>query len=313
MNEEAFLKIFPKSFHIFMGQAAKLAGEINEIRMRVHAPIIIRSLGREYFIDPKGNMIHNIEQAYRMNEHEMELFLQYSCRDSVYAFEEEIKKGFLTIQGGHRIGIAGQVVLDSYSNIKTIKNITCFNIRIAHEIKNAAKNILPFLYYNNRLQNTLIISPPGCGKTTMLRDIIRQVSNGNKYGEACQISIVDERSEIAGCYQGIPQNDVGLRTDVMDACPKQIGMMMLLRSMSPQVMAIDELGGKEDVEALIHVINSGCSILVTMHGENIEEVKRKRYMQSIFTEQIFKRIVLLSKEQDKYIVKNILNEDLNPC
>ena len=93
MNEEAFLKIFPKSFHIFMGQAAKLAGEINEIRMRVHAPIIIRSLGREYFIDQKGNMIHNIEQAYRMNEHEMELFLQYSCRILSMRLKKKSKKG----------------------------------------------------------------------------------------------------------------------------------------------------------------------------------------------------------------------------
>ena len=305
MTEKTFLNIFPKSLHFLMGQAAKLSEYICEIRFRIQAPVIVICAGKEYFADKSGYLIQNMKQAYCMTKRDMDAFLQYSCKDSVYAFEEEIKKGFLTIQGGHRIGIAGQVVLDITGNIKTIKNISCFNIRIEHEILGVANEILPVLYHNRHLQNTLIISPPGCGKTALLRDIVRQISDGNAYGDACQISVVDERSEIAGSYKGIPQNNIGKRTDVMDACPKTVAMMMLLRSMAPQVMAVDELGGREDIEALMHVINSGCSIIATMHGESMEEIRKKKYMQYVLEEKIFRHYILLSKDGDNYMVSAV--------
>ena len=313
MKKDEFLDIFPSKFHPLLGQAADVANTVREVRLRSNAPLIINNNGQEYYISNNGNFTNILIEAYYLTKNDIELFLSYVCQNSIYAFEEEIKKGFLTISGGHRIGIAGQVVLDIQGNIKTIKNISYLNIRIAHEVKGVSDEILPILYHNQRLLNTLIIAPPGCGKTTLLRDIVRQVSDGNLYGNPCQVSVVDERSEIAGCYRGIPQNHVGIRTDVLDACPKRIGMMMLLRTMSPQVMAIDELGGMEDVEALYHVVNAGCTILVTIHGEDIEEIRRKKYLSELREEKVFKRYVILDKQNNKFIIKQKLKEDLQEC
>ena len=192
MKKDEFLDIFPSKFHPLLGQAADVANTVREVRLRSNAPLIINNNGQEYYISNNGNFTKILIEAYYLTKNDIELFLSYVCQNSIYAFEEEIKKGFLTISGGHRIGIAGQVVLDIQGNIKTIKNISYLNIRIAHEVKGVSDEILPILYHNQRLLNTLIIAPPGCGKTTLLRDIVRQVSDGNLYGNPCQVSVVDE-------------------------------------------------------------------------------------------------------------------------
>ena len=159
--------------------------------------------------------------------------------------------------------------------IRTLKNIAFINIRVAHEIRGAADGILPKLYKKGKFQNTLIVSPPGFGKTTLLRDLIRQISDGNTYGAGLRVGVVDERSELAGSYLGRPQNDLGMRTDVLDGCPKAQGMLLLLRSMSPQVIAVDELGGESDIEALNQLVSCGIRILGSVHGTNADDLRRK--------------------------------------
>ncbi len=309
MNDAELLNIFPAKFHPLLNETAVMAGQVNEIRLRKNAPILIVTRRSEYYISRMGKLSQNKEEAYCMKEEEIEKIVDFLCRDSRYAFEEELKKGFLTLKGGHRVGVAGQAVMDEKGKVKTIKNISSLNIRIAHEVKGVSKNILESIYINRKIQNTLIISPPGYGKTTMLRDIVKEASNGNPFGSPCQVSLIDERSEIAACYNGVPQNDVGARTDVLDDCPKRIGMMMMLRSMAPQLMAIDELGGEEDTKALLHVAHSGCAIIATIHGESIKEVKEKRYMDQLFSEKIFRCIVLLKKTKEKYLAHTIQLED----
>ena len=247
----------------------------------------------------------DIRDSWYLTEKEMDEIIRNICRYSMYAFESEIRQGFLTVPGGHRVGMAGQVVLNEDGAIRNITHIRFLNIRISHEIIGAATEAMPYLYENDRFLNTLLVSPPGCGKTTLLRDIVRQVSEGNPYGTGRQVGVVDERSEIAGSFMGIPQNRVGIRTDVLDGCPKVQGMMLLMRSMAPAVVAVDEIGGYEDMKAILSVLQCGSSVAATIHGNSMEDVsKRIRTGQ-----KFFERYLFLEKEQGVCQIREILDRD----
>ena len=278
MRENEVLKLLGK--YIEKEQPEK----VQEIRMRVGKPIIF--------------VADNTESVTRkiVERDEFTKVLDYFCKYSLYAFENEIRQGFITIEGGHRVGISGQVLMEQ-GEIKNFKNITSMNIRIAHEMLNCADAIVPYITSDNQILNTLIVSPPRCGKTTLLRDLIRQVSNGNHLMKGCTVGVVDERSELGGSYQGIPQNELGILTDVLDACPKSKGMMMLIRSMAPKVIAVDEIGGAEDIHAIRHVMNCGCKILATVHSGSMEELRRKPLFEELIKEKCFDRYVVLGSKK----------------
>ena len=282
-----------------------LKEDVEEIRLRINKPICIKKSGREYFLDKQGSCTEHIKYAVNCSEDDLKKMINHICQYSMYAYEEEIRQGFISIPGGHRVGITGQVVLDEHKKIKTITHVNGLNIRVSHQIKDAANLLLPYIYNGGKLLNTLIISPPGCGKTTILRDLIRQISNGNPYGQGICVGVVDERSEIAGCLKGSPQNDVGIRTDVLDACPKSEGILLLIRSMSPRVIAIDELGGVEDWNALLNASYCGVKILATMHGEGVEDYEGRLGRNISKETGIFQRIVTLKIKDGKHLIENI--------
>jgi stage III sporulation protein AA len=182
-------------------------------------------------------------------------------------------------------------------------------MRIAREIPGASDGIIPYLLNEQRPYNTLIISPPQCGKTTILRDIVRQLSNGipGKF-KGVKVGVVDERSEIAGTYEGVPQKNVGIRTDVLDACPKAEGMIMLIRSMSPQVIVADEIGKIEDVYAIGEAVQAGVNLIVSVHGADIEQIKRRPSMNQLLHERIFERYVVLGCSRGVGTVEGIYDE-----
>ena len=309
MADNGILQIFPAERRFFWKRVLAEREALQEIRIRVNRPVIVLIGGREFFVNEVGEIQDRLQGAYEVKSGEIEELLNHICHYSLYAYEDEFRQGFLTVTGGHRVGIAGQVVTEGDGSIRTIKHISYVNIRIAHQIKGAADGVLPFLYRQGKLKNVLIISPPGCGKTTLLRDLIRQVSDGNAYAEGCCVGVVDERSEIAGSCQGIPQNDIGIRTDVLDACPKNVGMMLLLRSMSPKVIAIDELGGGEEMHALRMASYCGVGILATVHGDGIRDVVGRFQWEDVLREGIFDLFLVLGKRDGVPFIRERIEKE----
>ena len=297
-KKESLKNLFPVSLREPFKIIWERAEMIEEVRLRVSMPVCIYLQGEEYFLSNEGKLTRRTEEAFQLTDGQLDAVFKHICEYSPYAYMEELKQGFLTVAGGHRIGVAGQIQADD-EKVESLKNARFLNIRISHEILGVADRVLPCIVRNKRFLSTLILSAPGAGKTTLLRDLIRQLSDGNDLVLPNKVGVVDERSEIAGCYQGIPQNHMGIRTDVLDACPKTRGMMMLIRSMSPQIVAIDELGGSEDIEALKKVVHCGCRVLVTIHGESLEELRQKEEMKLLLENQIFERFVVLKKEGGK--------------
>lgn len=313
MRQEEVLDFFPEALRDRWRTVAKEADRLQEIRLRVNAPTTVLLGQREWFVDGKGTLVDRQPAEAGIQPEELEAILRHLCQYSIYAFADEIRQGFLTIPGGHRVGVAGQVILEERCHIRNLKYIRYLNIRIAHQIRGAADPVIADLYEEGCVLNTLLISPPGCGKTTMLRDIIRQISDGTAYGRGVNVSVVDERSEIAGSYLGIPQNDVGIRTDVLDGCPKAEGMMMLIRAMAPKVLAVDELGDENDMRALRMASGCGCKLIATIHGSSVEEISHKKYMRHVMEEKLFDRYVVLEKRNERCEIEGVYDKEGRRC
>lgn len=200
---------------------------------------------------------------------------------------------------GIEYGISGTSIFQN-DEIKNIKYISSLNIRIAREVKGCSESILKKILINDKFENTLLVSPPGCGKTTLLRDMIRNLSNGFKSFKGENISLVDERSEVAAMYKGFPQNDIGIRTDVMCNLKKYVGIKMMIRSMAPQIIATDEVGTQKDFESIYDAVCSGVKLLLTVHGNDIDDVSKE-----FLNNKMFRNIIVLTKKDKPGEVKKI--------
>ncbi len=286
--------------------------DLQEIRLRINSPLLIIYENKEYFITESGTLSLDSQRGFIVSHNEIRETMEYISNYSLYAFEDEIRQGFITIAGGHRIGIAGKIIVEE-NTIKGMKHISFINVRLAHQVKGCADTVLPYVLdlENQDIYHTLIISPPRCGKTTLLRDLIRQLSDGNEYLPGMSVGVVDERSEIGACYMGCPQNQLGIRTDVLDCCPKAKGMMMLIRSMSPQIIAVDEIGSKEDLEAIDYVIGCGCKLIATVHGSSIDDVMEKPVLGELLERKLFERYLILNNMTQVGHLQEIYDSDRN--
>lgn len=282
---------------------------LEEIRMRLNKPLMINCGIEDYMITSLGTITDNPDMAYRVSKDDCDMTMQLLSDYSVYAIEDELKNGYITLKGGHRVGIVGRGIIES-GRLKALKNISGFNIRISRQVIGAADSLMKYIVRkNSNIMNTLIISPPQCGKTTMLRDIIRQLSCGvDSLGfKGVKVGLVDERSEVAGSFMGVPQNNVGYRTDVLDGCPKSTGIIMLIRSMSPQVVATDEIGSKLDAEAIYEALNSGVKIITTIHGDGLEDILNRPYIGDVVKDRVFERLIILSSRYGPGTVEQIID------
>ncbi len=347
------------SLSIGLSDKVKKASESNinveEIRIRANKPLILNANNKDYFYNLTTNRLNlKLDNPYIVSKEDVEQTFQIICKYSIHSFMDDIKKGFITLRGGHRVGLVGKVIIED-GQVKNIKHISSLNIRISREVLGCSDKILHHIIngkssVNNTLiisppqcgkttllrdiirnlsngnelgcsdkilhhiingkssvNNTLIISPPQCGKTTLLRDIIRNLSNGNEsYGfKGIKVALIDERNEISGSYLGIPQMDIGIRTDIIETCPKDIGIMMLLRSMSPNLIVTDEIGNIDEIKALYTALNGGVSLITTVHGDSIEDIKNRKELSSLLDKELFKKIIILSSKKGPGTIEKI--------
>lgn len=279
---------------------------IEELRLRHGKPLGLRIGDEEFTIDSRGHLNKALWQGYVVSGEDIYRTIASISDNSLYAFEEEISRGYITIPGGHRVGLAGQAVM-SGSQIKTMKNFSGVAFRIAREVRGCADNICKFICDRDTVPaNTLLISPPRCGKTTILRDLARLLSQGETGRCGCNVVVVDERSELAGTFQGQAQFDIGPRTDVLDACPKAAGMMMAIRSLGPQVIVTDEIGRPEDTDAIRDCMNAGVSVITSIHGRDVDEIQRRPIINELMKSQAFANLIVLSRSHGPGTVENMI-------
>ncbi len=227
---------------------------------------------------------------WRPSAAEVQSLLAALCEHSLYARQEELCQGFLTVRGGHRIGVCGRVAVQE-GRITGLHSIGSLCVRIARPVPGAADALMPRLFdEEGHPKSTLVLSPPGCGKTTVLRDATRQLSD--IHGQ--HVCVADERSELCGAVDGVPQMPVGSRTDVMDGCPKAQAMQMLLRAMSPQWIVTDEIGREEDAQAVLEALRCGVSVLASAHADSIEALRGRPVLRRLMEEGAFSGYVLLA-------------------
>lgn len=285
-------KYFPK--HIKEALENNISEEevniIEEIRIRINLPIIVKLAEKEKIID------------YKVSTEDINYIFQKICENSIYAYQNQIANGFVTIKGGNRVGIVGTAVVQN-GKVTNLNYVSGLNFRIAQEIIGCSNKIMPNIIRGETIYNTLIIAMPGMGKTTLLRDIIRNLSNGFTDGntkiKGQNISVIDERGEISATYRGGSQNDLGIRTDVLNDIPKAIGMKMAIRSMAPQIIAADEIGSVDDVNAIQYAICCGIKGIFTAHGNSVENVKKNTELKSLIDNKIFEKFIIIKKEDGR--------------
>ncbi len=272
---------------------------IQEIRLRANQPLSIVTQGKGLFVTQQGEFTVSPSIGYKITPEDINHIFMSACQNSVYAYSKELQNGFITLSGGHRMGLAGRVIYEN-NTITTIRELSALSIRVAGEKKGCCHAILPYLICDEQIRSCAIISPPGGGKTTVLRDIARSISmRGHR------VCVIDERGEIAGCCHGIARYDLGPSCDVLDGCSKTDGLQWALRCLSPSVMIVDELGSDSEAQAVLQGISSGVATVFSLHASNIMQAMRRSPMELLIKQSVPDLLVVLSTSQTPGRIINI--------
>ena len=303
--EKVFSNILPAKLNSAIFEKINFS-QINEIRLRAGKPVVVLLGGLSYFLSEQG-ICSNLEKAIICSKEEIENIVFRASDCSIYAVNDQIKNGFLTVEGGVRIGIAGNIVCEN-EKILTIKSFSSLVIRIPHAVKNCSLKVYNQVVCENRFYNTLIISPPGAGKTTLLRDFVYQLSKNNI---CLNVLVVDERGELSGTAGGCGLLESNF-CDVLSNVSKSEGFLIGVRSLSPSIVVCDEIGSKNDIIALEYVCNCGVGVVATAHASSIEELKIKQNFEILFKNKLFERYVVLSGREGPGTVEGIYDKNFTP-
>jgi stage III sporulation protein AA len=284
--------------------------EIEEIRIRANEPVVIHKQSKGYFLSKTGKLLNSMENCLVLSFKDIDDLISAFCKHSIFAYDAEIKRGFITIEGGYRIGISGRGVFKE-DKMHSLRDFCGINIRIPRELVGISKMLLPYIFYNGVFLNTLIVSPPNQGKTTLLRDIARCLGDADGCDRHKTV-IIDERSEIAGIGKGTSMYKVGAWTDVLDGIEKSRAIFMALRSLSPQIIVTDEIGLKKDLNAVYELANSGVDLIASTHAYSSENLRNKLFFKKLIDERIIRRFVFLNSLLGKGTVSGIYDESLKP-
>ena len=285
------LGYFPDNLKAILKKTFETAGDsLLEIRIRSGLPLIVNTTQGGFAVLSNGELSPAVGGAYIIGCQDLKRIFQAICENSVYAYAEDIRQGFVTIRGGHRVGITGKAAV-SGRKIDAFREISSLNIRIAREVIGAANDIINDVFTPWGIKNTLIVAPPMGGKTTVLRDLARQLSD-----KGIKIGIADDRGEIACLYRGIPQNNIGVQTDVLENASKSEAIVMLLRSMSPQIIITDEIATLDDAEAIKKCFGTGVAVIATTHGKSVDEIKKRPVINELLGGIGFSQIIVLNKD-----------------
>ncbi len=288
----SILKILPTDIREQILQVLDYENVIQEIRIRVNNPCVIIVQNKSIKLNSNKITLMDIQTI-----------LDNATNYSLHTYMDSLKNGFITIEGGHRIGVCGTLLV-SDDNVHIFKNFSSINIRIAHQIIGCADELLPKISSN---KNLLLISPPAFGKTTLMRDLIRSLSKEDK-----KISVADERGEICGIYNGMPMFDLGENTDVLDSCPKDIGAMMLIRTMSPDILVMDEITSDNDINSAIYASNCGVSVFATAHAYDARDFYKRQLYRKLYENNLFEQAVFINMLDNKRVYNLIkLRSDEN--